>query len=61
MPLVEQFAQRKLVVPIKLLVMLSDTVKRLFISSLQHKIEKHGDLLKKKVSLFGLRLSCDKF
>ena len=60
MPLVEQFA-RKLVVPIKLLVMLSDTVKRLFISSLQHKIEKPGDLLKKKVSLFGLRLSCDKF
>ena len=32
-----QFSQRKLVVPIKLLVMLSDTVKQLFILSLKMK------------------------
>ena len=32
-----QFAQRKLVVPIKLFVMLSDTVKQLFILSLKMK------------------------
>ena len=35
MPFFVQFAQRKLVVPIKLLVMLSDTVKQLFILSLK--------------------------
>ena len=37
MPFFVQFAQRKLVVPIKLLVMLSDTVKQLFILSLKMK------------------------
>ena len=64
-----QYNQRKLVVPIKLLVMLSNTVKQLFKLSLKMKstdntkpkIEKPDDLLKMTVYLFGLRLSCDKF
>ena len=37
MPFFVQFAQRKLVFPIKLLVMLSDTVKQLLILSLKMK------------------------
>ena len=55
-----EFAQRKLVVPIKLLVMLSDTVKQLFILSLEMKWtgkKKLRNLMifqKKKVSFLNL-------